>query len=236
MLFDATGLASFYEEPLGQVTRRLILRRVRLAWPDLRGLRVLGYGFAVPYLRPILSEAALAVGFMPAQQGVVAWPAQLPLVVAGDEDALPFPDAMFDRIVMIHGLETAESTRPVLRQLWRVLAPAGRLLVVVPNRTSLWAQVERSPFAHGTPFTRSQLDRLMRQSLFVPERWDTALLLPPLRSRRLIRNGVGWERFGRRVWPGFAGVHLVDASKSLYAMVPPAEAKPVRQKLARADI
>jgi len=235
MQFDATGLASFYEEPLGQVTRRLILRRVRLAWPDLRGLRVLGYGFAVPYLRPILSEAAVAAAFMPAQQGIVAWPAQFPLVAAGDENALPFPDAMFDRIVMIHGLEAAESTRILLRQVWRVLAPAGRLLVVAPNRTSLWAQVERSPFAQGTPFTRGQLDRLLRQSMFVPERWDSALLLPPLRSRRLIRNGVGWERFGRKAWPGLAGVHLVDASKSLYALVPPAEAKRVRRKLAHAD-
>ena len=160
MLFDAAGLAAFYEEPLGQVTRRLILRRVRLAWPDLRGLRVLGYGFAIPYLRPILSEAAAAAAFMPAQQGAMAWPAQLALVAAGDEDALPFPDAMFDRILMIHGLEAAESTRHVLRQVWRVLAPAGRLLVVAPNRTSLWAQTERSPFAHGTPSTRSQLDRI----------------------------------------------------------------------------
>ena len=236
MLFDATGLASFYDEPLGQVTRRLILRRMRLAWPDLRGLRVLGYGFAVPYLRPILSEAALAAAFMPVQQGVVAWPAKLSLVVAGDEDALPFPDASFDRVFMIPGLEAAESTRILLRQLWRVLAPAGRLLVVAPNRTSLWAQVERSPFAQGTPFTRGQLDRLIRQSLFAPERWDSALLLPPLRSRRLMRSGMGWERFGRKAWPALAGVHLVDASKSLYAVVPPAEAKRVRQNLARADV
>jgi SAM-dependent methyltransferase len=234
MLFDATGLASFYEEPIGLVTRRLLLQRVRLAWPNLKGLRVLGYGFAVPYLRPLQGEAERVTAFMPVQQGVVAWPDGQPLVAMGAEDALPFPDAMFDRILMVHGLEGAESSRLLLRQIWRVLAPGGRLLIVAPNRTSLWAQVERSPFAQGSPFNRSQLDRLLRQAMFLPERWDSALLLPPLRSRRLIRSGTGWESAGRKLWPALAGVHLVDASKSLYAVAPPGQAKRVRAALASA--
>ncbi len=235
MLFDGAGLASFYEEPMGQVTRRLVLRRLRLAWPDLRGLRVLGYGFAVPYLRPVMGEAERVVALMPAQHGAVAWPGEQPLAALGEEEALPFPDAMFDRVLMIHGLESAESARLLLRQIWRVLAPGGRLLLVAPNRTSLWAQVERSPFAQGSPFTRSQLDRLMRQAMFVPERWDTALLIPPLRSRRLIRSGEGWEGVGRRLWPALAGVHLVDATKSLYAVAPPAKGTRVRARLAAAE-
>jgi SAM-dependent methyltransferase len=234
MQFDAAGLASFYEEPMGQVTRRLLLRRLRLAWPDLKGLRVLGYGFAVPYLRPLMDEAERAVALMPAQHGPVAWPEARSLAVLGDEESLPFPDAMFDRVLMVHGIETADSARLLLRQIWRVLAPGGRLLLVAPNRTSLWAQVERSPFAQGSPFSRSQLDLLMRQSMFVTERWDMALHLPPLRSRRLIRSGAGWESIGRRLWPALAGVHMVDATKSLYALVPPGKAERVRAKLAGA--
>jgi SAM-dependent methyltransferase len=144
---------------------------------------------------------------------------------------LPFPDAFFDRIVMVHGLETAEAIRPVMRQIWRVLAPHGRLLLVAPNRASLWAQVERSPFAHGRPFNKRQLDRLLRESMFVPEQWDTALYFPPARVRRLIRSGFGWERAGRRLWPRLAGVHIVDATKSLYALVPPAKFRAGRRVL-----
>jgi len=49
------------------VTRRQIMRRIRLAWPDLRGLRVLGYGFAPPYLKACLPEAERAVAFIPNQ-------------------------------------------------------------------------------------------------------------------------------------------------------------------------
>ncbi|HEY1838003.1 MAG TPA: methyltransferase domain-containing protein [Rhizomicrobium sp.] len=220
MQFDAQNLSAFYDQPLGLVTRRVLVRRLRNLWPDLRGVRLLGYGFAIPYLRPLLPEVERAVALIPAPQGAVAWPAERALVALGEEDALPFADAFFDRILMVHGLEQAESTRPLLRQIWRILAPAGRLIVIAPNRTGLWAQVERSPFAHGRPFSRGQLDRLLQESMFVPEKWDSALYFPPLKSRRLVRSGRGWERAGRAVWPGFAGVHLVEASKSLYALAP----------------
>lgn len=234
MPVDAQDLESFYDEPIGQVARRLIGRRLRLAWPDLRGQRLLGYGFATPYLRPLLGEAERVVAFVPAEQDLTAWPAGNALVALGEEDSLPFPDAFFDRVVIVHGLETAEATRPLMRQIWRVLAPQGRLLLVVPNRASLWAQVERSPFAHGRPFNRGQLDRLLRQAMFVPERWDAALYFPPSRMRRLVRNGAGWERVGRRLWPHLAGVHIVEATKSLYALVPPAKVQGAHRVLAPA--
>jgi len=219
MQLDARELLAFYDSPMGQVARRMILRRLRVLWPSTEHCRVLGYGFATPYLRLLQGESERVIAVMPAQQGVVGWPAEAPLVALGEEDALPFPDAMFDRIVVVHGLEGADAVRPVMRQLWRVLAPEGRMLIVAPNRASLWAQLERSPFANGRPYRRGELDRLLRASMFEPLRWDHALYGPPLQSRRLIGSGTGWERLGRRLWPGLGGVHLVEASKSLYAPV-----------------
>src|SRR6202012_3513729 len=114
-------------------------------------------------------------------------------------------------------------------------APAGKLLIVAPNRTSLWSQVERSPFAHGRPFSRSELQMLMRETLFAPDRWDSALLAPPLKSRRLLGRGISWERIGRRVWPGLAGVHILEATKSLYAISPPVARKQGERALASAS-
>jgi len=225
MQIDAQEFGRFYEAPIGQVARRLILRRFRLVWPDVKGARVLGYGFATPYLRTMIGEAERVIAAMPAQQGAAAWPETRNLTVLTDEDAFPFPDAMFDRIVVVHGLETADAVRPLMRQIWRVLAPAGRLVVVVPNRLSLWTQVDRSPFAQGRPYSRSQLDLLLRESLFVAEHWDTALLFPPLKRRRLVRTGTNWERAGRMLWPRLAGVHVVEASKSLYALAAPPPAR-----------
>src|SRR5271168_3308353 len=214
-------LTEFYDSHLGAVARRILLRRLRLIWPNVEGLRVLGYGYAMPYLRPFLVEAERSVAAMPGHMGFTAWPGSKCLTTLVEEDALAFPDAFFDRILVVHGLESAESLRPLLRQLWRVLAPEGKMLLVAPNRASLWAQVEWSPFGQGRPFSRRELENILRDVLFVPGFWDRALFLPPLNSRALIGTGAGWERLGQRFAPGLGGVHLVEVTKSLYAPVGP---------------
>lgn len=230
MVQDVRDLAAFYTAPLGQMARRLIGRRVRTLWPDLRGQRLLGYGYAVPYLRAF-PRAERAIAAMPAAMGVSAWPGGgRNSALLCEEHALPFADVFFDRILVVHGLEGAEQLRPLLRQLWRVLAPEGRLLLVVPNRASLWAQVDVSPFAQGRPFSRRELDGLLRDVLFEPGRWDCALYAPPLKSAALRGSGLGWDRIGARLWPRMGGVHLVEAAKSLYA----AAGTPVAQGVAKA--
>ncbi|HWF64956.1 MAG TPA: methyltransferase domain-containing protein [Rhizomicrobium sp.] len=222
---DGRGLSEFYDSPIGQRTRRLILRQLRQIWPALKGRRILGYGFARPYLRAFLTEAERCIAAMPASLGAAPWPKEKCLTASIEEDALPFPDAFFDLALVVHGLEEAEGLRPLLRQLWKVLAPEGRLLIVAPNRASLWAQLERSPFAHGRPFSRSELDSLLRSAMFVPEQWSHALYAPPIASRALTGSGAGWEKFGGRFFPALGGVHITEASKSLYAPATPAPAR-----------
>jgi SAM-dependent methyltransferase len=220
MPLDSAELEAFYESRLGQVARRLISRRLREQWPDLSGQRLLGFGHATPYLRSF-AEAERTLAVMLEDQGAVPWGANGKVQTAlVNEHALPFPDAAFDCVLVVHGLEAVESLRPTLRELWRVLTDSGRLIVVAPNRASLWAQLETSPFGHGQPYTRGQLERLLTQSLFLPEAWDSALFMPPFGKRRSIRTGNGWERIGHRLWPRLAGVHVVLASKSLYVPAP----------------
>ena len=227
MALDSHALEEFYDSRIGQVARRLISRRLRLRWNNLSGQRLLGFGHATPYLRSF-AEAERVLAAMPEGLGALPWGStgrvQTALV---DEQALPFPDASFDCLLVVHGLEVAEAQRPTLRELWRVLTAAGRLMLVVPNRASLWAQFETSPFGHGQPYSRGQLERLLVQSLFLPEAWDSALYMPPFGRRRSIRTGNGWERLGHSLWPRLAGVHIVEASKSLYV---PAPVKEVRRR------
>ena len=223
---DARSLSEFYDTPLGQRSSRLILRTLRQIWPDVRGRRLLGYGFAEPYLRAFKPEAERAIAALPeGMDGAAPWPREASLSTLVQEDALPFPDAFFDLILVVHGLEEAEGLRPLLRQLWRVLAPEGRLLLVAPNRASLWAQIERSPFGQGRPFSRNELDGLLRGALFVPESWQRALYAPPIATPALTGNGTSWEKIGSRFFFSLGGVHIVEAGKSLYA---PATTKPVR--------
>ena len=217
-MLDVSDLTAFYRAPLGQLARQVILRHVENFWPDLRGLRVLGYGFAIPYAR-LFTGAERAIAAMPAPFGALTWPDDKNATLVCEEDALPFPDVFFDRILIVHGLESAESLRPLLRQLWRVLAPEGKILLVAPNRASLWAQVQVSPFGHGRPFSRMELERLLKDALLEPSRWSRALYAPPFPS--ISGKGTSWERMGRRLLPGIGGVHVVEATKSLYAAATP---------------
>jgi SAM-dependent methyltransferase len=146
-----------------------------------------------------------------------------------EEEALPFPDLLFDRVVMVHGLETAENARRMLREAWRVLKDDGRLLVVVPNRLGLWAHRESTPFGHGQPYSAGQLEALLQRQMFRVRRRDAALFVPPFRSRLLLRTARAWEGLGSVIYPRFGGLTLMEAQKDMFAGLP-VETVPARRR------
>lgn len=214
---DVVDLRDFYDTSLGQMARRMIRRQLRQLWPDTNGLRVLGLGFATPYLRPFLGEAERVVAVMPACQGVLPWPPEGPgMTLLADETDLPLPDRSMDRIVLVHALEATEQVRGMMREVWRVLADGGRAAIVVPNRRGIWAHMERTPFGNGRPYTTGQLARLLRDSMFTPVSSSGALFLPPTTSRVLLRSAPWVEQLGRRWFETVAGVTIVEATKQIY--------------------
>lgn len=226
MPMDVIDLRDFYGRPLGRVARLMIGRRIRAMWPDVKGLAVLGLGFATPYLGQFLGEAERVFGLMPAQQGVLRWPPEgRSLTGLADERELPLEDESIDRVLVVHGVEASEAMRAMLRQIWRVLAPGGRILIVVPNRRGLWARREATPFGQGQPFSRSQITQALRESMFSPADWEMALFVPPFDWRPLLRSARAWERIGSFLWPRFSGVILVEATKQIYAATPIREAR-----------
>ena len=215
---DVVDLRDFYRTPLGQVARRMIRQAVRRMWPDMRGLRVLGIGYPAPFLTAISPESERTLALMPASLGVLAWPADgANLATLADEGELPFADFSMDRVLLIHTLETSDQVGPLLKEVWRVLAGGGRLMVVAPNRRGIWARLDRTPFGSGRPYTMSQLSQLLRDELFTPVATATALFVPPVKSRMVLRSARFWERLGTRWFPTFAGVVIVEATKQIYA-------------------
>ena len=120
----------------------------------------------------------------------------------------------------MHGLELAENARRLLREVWRVLKDDGRLLIIAPNRSGVWAYRENSPFGHGLPYSTGQLGRLLAGGLFRVERRDAALWMPPSGLRVVLRAAPLFERAGRKMMPGLAGVILTEAVKDVYAAMP----------------
>ena len=221
MAADVHSAADFYATASGGMAARLLRERLASFWPELRGQSVLGLGYAAPYLRLWREGAARCVAVTPAQLGAARWPAGQPnLSCTAAEDALPFPDLCFDRILLVHGVEGAENARRLLREVWRVLKDDGHLLVVAPNRRGMWAHLEHTPFGHGQPFSPGQIGRLLSDSLFRVERRDWALYMPPTRLRLVLRGARLWERLGRRLVPQLGGLVLTEAVKDVYAAVP----------------
>jgi SAM-dependent methyltransferase len=221
MTADAPIVARFYATPRGAVAGGLVRERLKKSWPKLDGMSVLGVGFAAPYLRNWSGSAARCVVATPAALGAVRWPTiSGNLVCAIEEDALPFPDLSFDRIVIVHALEAADNARAMLREVWRVLKDDGRLLVVAPNRRGIWAHVESTPFGHGQPYSPSQIGRMLTGNMFRIEQRDTALFLPPVSLRMVLRSARAWEAGGRWLAPHLAGVTITEAVKDVYAAIP----------------
>lgn len=218
MASDVVDLRDFYRTPLGQVARRMVRRAVRRMWSDLHGMRLLGVGYPAPFLSAISPETERTLALMPASLGVLAWPPEgANLALLADEDELPFADFSMDRVLLVHALETSEQASRLLKEVWRVLAGGGRLLVVVPNRRGIWARLDRTPLGSGRPYTMSQLSQLLRDERFTPVATGAALFVPPSRSRMVLRSARAWERIGVRWFPTFAGVIIVEATKQIYA-------------------
>jgi SAM-dependent methyltransferase len=221
MSMDVVDLRNFYAQRLGIVARRFVGRGIRARWSDLGAQRVLGIGYATPYLGLFREEAERCLAFMPAAQGVVKWPSASPTLTAlVDEAELALPDSAVDRVLLVHALEMSHDGAALLREVWRVLAPGGRLLAVVPNRRGLWARMDTTPFGHGRPYSRSQVTNLLRETWFTPTGWGEALYVPPIARGWFLRSAAAWERAGATISAPFAGVHIVEATKQVYRAIP----------------
>jgi SAM-dependent methyltransferase len=234
MATDAQVTAEFYGTPRGAVAARLLAERLVDIWPRVAGSSLLGVGYAAPYLLAWRETAARCIALMPAHHGMISWPPGGPnLSCTAEEDALPFADLSFDRILLVHGLEAAENARRLLREIWRVLKDDGRVLVVTPNRLGMWAHAESTPFGQGQPYSPSQVGQLLAGALFRVERTDTALFLPPSRSSLVLRSACLWERAGRLLAPSFSGVTISEGVKDVYAAVP--QGAQLRRRIVLAD-
>lgn len=227
MHLDVEQMAKFYAQPLGQHMAHILRHHIHDIWPDLRGERLLAYGYGLPYLKLLSRNTDRIMAFSPAQMGVSRWesgdgngengPGNGNCAALVDAEALPLPDNAVDRLFLVHALEYLGSAELALAEFWRVLSPGGRILLIIPNRTSLWAATDSTPFGYGAPFSRRQVVRLLRTAGFEQTGLASALYFPPVKSRRLLATLRPIERVGRLLWPKMAGAIIIEAEKKVFA-------------------
>ena len=212
-------LRIFYGEPTGALARRMLARRLDDAWGEAANCDVLGLGYATPWLDAFVGARRL-VAAMPGSQGVERWPqAGKNRTVLVEDRRLPFAAGSFDRILMVHALEEAEDAQALMLEAVRALAPTGRIILIAAARGGLWARSETTPFGHGRPFTRRQLERLVRAAGLEPTAWSQTLYVPPWGPLLPLADGL--EQIGKHVLPGAAGVILLEATRHAYARARP---------------
>lgn len=226
-------LRAFYGEPTGALARRLVARRLEDAWGEAANCDVLGIGYCTPWLGAFVG-ARRTVAVMPGGQGAERWPSVgRNRTLLADELRLPFASGAFDRILLIHALEEAADARAMMAEAVRVMAPAGRLILAVASRGGLWARSEATPFGHGRPFSRRQVEQLARDAELEPLAWSQTLYAPPWKL--LLGAAEGFEQAGRMLVPAASGLILMEASRRTYAprRVSGGAAVPVESALAK---
>ena len=149
-----------------------------------------------------------------------------------DFDALPFPAASIDLVVLPHTLDFVRDPHQTLREVERVLVPEGRVVVMGFNPMSLWGVRQRlglwrgrlgsegAPFVPGVPeaIGPHRLRDWLRLLSFEVQDSQFGCWRPPLRSTRWLERARWMERPGERWWPMLGAAFSVTAIKRVRGM------------------
>ena len=217
---NIVNLRQFYSSPLGRKVRRRLRNLMSDYWKRGNGLVTVGLGYTTPLLPlPDAADAqARIIALMPIAQGAIYWPIDRENhSVLADEMRPPFMPSSLHRVLVAHGFEHVSTPDEYLRIWWQLLAPGGRLMLVVPNRRGLWARFGATPFAAGTPYTLATLKYLLNEAGFTVRDMRSALFTPPSTHPFWLTcfNAIEW--LGAACFPRIGGVVVVEAEKQIYA-------------------
>lgn len=233
---------------------------VQLGLPQLDGLRanrmphrwLATDALAVPASLPPAFPAALPATLPPAPHPQAADGAcrVAPISLHCHFDALPFPSASVDLVVLPHSLELARDPHQTLREVERVLVPEGRVLIAGFNPASLWGLRQRGGrFVRSLGLARRHGPYLPRTGEFIGY-WrlrDWLRLLgfeveagrfgcwrPPVSSASWLERWAWVDRIGEHWWPVLGAVYFVVAVKRVRGMRLVGLARAERRKAAAA--
>lgn len=206
---------------------------LQLGLPQLDGLRA----NRMPH-RWVASESLIVPDPLPvpppADEISTTVVGEQPVQLHCEYDALPFPSASLDLVLMPHTLELAADPHQALREAERVLVPDGRLLITGFNPASLWGLRQRAGQARlrmglrrgRAPLMPSagefigywRLRDWLRLLSFEVEGGRFGCYRPPWRSARWLERSAWLERVGERWWPVLGAVYFLVAVKRVRGM------------------
>lgn len=222
MSYTAYDIKEFYKTKTGKYAKRQLLAMVQKTWRRRLTGNFFGVGFPIPFIKHLDGEKLREFVVLPSELGAFWWqskPDKGNCVGLCSQSELPFDDEVADSILSIHALEFSRDPDDAIAEIWRILKPQGRLLIVVSNRSGLWARRDTTPFGHGRPYSSTQLVKLLKDHNFVIEQARHTLYTPPFKSEFMLKAFSFLEYLGiGGMMPFFAGVHVIEASKQIHAI------------------
>lgn len=216
---DVKEIKGFYESPLGAAVAKLLRAEVKRYLGDAHNSEILGIGFAGPYLLPFLNRKIPPIALMPAKQGSAPWPGgEKNLSLLAKESSLPFADDSFDIVLVAHAIEYTGNQIGLLEEAWRVLKPNGKILIIAPNRVSIWSRSGKTPFGFGHSFTGLNLTALINDAGFTMKSMDTAIFIPPVNNRLLLKYQNAINLVAGKIVHPLGGVIIATAEKQIYGL------------------
>jgi SAM-dependent methyltransferase len=215
------------------VTDAFGFHAVQLGLPEVDGLRanrmphrwIVGDSLRQPDVLPV-----------PPQQDelITTLPAEVPMSMVCDFEALPFPNDSLDLVVLPHSLELTPDPHQTLREVERVLRPEGRVVIAGFNPASLWGLRQRAGHARlGVGLGRSSMLYLPRAGEFIGywrlrdwlrllgfelEAGQFGCYRPPFRTERWLQRFAWMDSVGERWWPVLGAVYVLVAVKRVHGM------------------
>ena len=178
-------LGSFCKRNIGSLIKRNISNIVR---ENYNQENIVGYGYPIPYLDNLLKKNSDFLCLMPKNQGASLWPLKKNRSILVEQSEWPLESEISNFVIIAHGLENSDNPSKLLEESWRVLVPEGYLLIIVPNRSGLWARSDLTPFGFGRPYSVSQLSKLLIDNKFQTSAMSATLLMPPTENKFLFNS------------------------------------------------
>ena len=206
---------------------------LQIGMPEIEGLRANRMPHRWVATDTIYTPEALA---LPPQRDsqISTLPPPEPISLHSEYDALPFPNASVDLVVLPHALELARDPHETLREVERVLVPEGRVVIAGFNPASLWGLRQRAGhMKRGIGLARGQslylpssgdfigywrLRDWLRLLSFEVEMGRFGCWRPPLKSQAWLERFAWMDGVGDRWWPVLGSVYFLVAVKRVRGM------------------
>jgi SAM-dependent methyltransferase len=214
---------------------------VQLGMPELEGLRANRMPHRWVVSDSLVTPEPLPRPMPPLPEGLSSTlPAPDVIGLRSEFDALPFPSASLDLVLLPHALELARDPHQTLREVERVLVPEGRVVIAGFNPASLWGLRQRLGHMRGVRRLQPKEQGTNRTALYLPSSgefigyWrlrDWLRLLgfevqvgrfgcwrAPVSTEKWLDRFAWMDRVGERWWPVLGAVYVIMAVKRVPGM------------------